>query len=162
MLIAHYKPPSWLNAMDAKVSARKKPTISVMVVRIGPEARAGSIFSPLSIRLHNSHQDSISVTKNGQVMRVPTLNGNSIYELSYNKRGTKLFGHQDKNLAQFIFTIARESIRLKQAREQSKTAERNRIMRDLHDNVSGKLLHLIHSADSEHQAHIKALSREGA
>jgi hypothetical protein len=36
--------------MVAKLSVRKKPTISVIVVKIGPEARAGSIFIFFRIR----------------------------------------------------------------------------------------------------------------
>lgn len=112
------------------------------------------IFSPLRIKILNTSQDAIVISENGQVMRVPTLNCKKVYELSHNRKGTRLFGRQDLKLAQSIFTIARESIGLKQAYEQSVTTERKRVMRDLHDDVSGKLLQLIHSANTEELAQL--------
>ncbi len=106
------------------------------------------IFNPLDIRLLDKAQSAVSATRNAQVMRVPTLNGDRTYELSYKQKGARLFGNRDIELAQAIYTIARESIRLKQSHDQSVAAERRRIMRDLHDDVSGKLLQLMHSTDS--------------
>ncbi len=109
-----------------------------------------------------THASSASLDKNGLVLRVPSLSGNGVLELVGKSGGRQLFSPNDIRVANSFTRLIRN---MNDARERENTRlqdDRDRIVRDLHDDVGGRLLNLIYrakenSVTNEARATLKAL-----
>lgn len=106
------------------------------------------IFQPLNCRTI-PEQDSVQLAEHGQGMRVPSLPGEPGWELLYAVNGSRLFSRQDIELAEMILALMGKAMHAMQAREQGVLEERNRIKRDIHDDLGARLLAVIHGDSLE-------------
>ena len=112
------------------------------------------IFDPLNISEQEQIIDATRIRDNGLILLVPALSGQGSVKLACGNRGGRLFVPEDVRLADAILGLARKSANLREAQEKGASEERDRIMRDLHDDVGAKLLTLVHRAQSPENAQV--------
>jgi len=107
------------------------------------------IFDPLDARTVDGSRAAAGLDRDGLVLVVPDIQGADRHvELSGRSRGNRLFTPGDVRLASFILALARKSAGLRAAQERGAGLERERIARDLHDDVAPHLLMLVHRANT--------------
>lgn len=95
----------------------------------------------------------LEVAEDGVHMYVRALcPGESHYRLAYPGAGGRLFTRSDLRIAHLLRDLTGEAIAAARARERGAEVERQRIMRDLHDDLGGHILSLLRNAPDEHQA----------
>lgn len=118
------------------------------------KAMLHAVFQPLSLEKNNIPVERPELARNGALLLVPAF-GEDVpgLKLLYGQNGRRLFGRRDRDLAQALNSVASRICNLREARQAGANQERKRIMRDLHDDVGGRLLSLMHTAcDSRHEA----------
>jgi signal transduction histidine kinase len=110
------------------------------------------IFEPLNVRVVTGQTGGVLLKENGFVLAVPDVEPENQLLLSGRSHGNRLFNREDVRLASFILTLARKSAGIREAQERGATLERERIARDLHDDVAPQLLTLAHTAESRENA----------
>lgn len=115
------------------------------------------MYRPLKVRSSGEPTDRSQVLENGICLRVPPLGGGTAVDLQYYQRGTRLFTRRDARLADAFVALATRSLHAFEARERGVANERERIMRDLHDDVGARLLTLSRRCRDPREA---ALARE--
>lgn len=96
-------------------------------------------------RINNQHK----------VLEVPSIMLKHGYILSTSDQSTT-FNNDDVELANSLLKLTQQFITIEEAVEKGASEERQRIARDLHDDVAARMLTLIHSVKDEHTI---ALSR---
>ncbi|BCG62637.1 MAG: two-component system, NarL family, sensor histidine kinase DevS [Methyloprofundus sp.] len=119
------------------------------------------IYRPLSVKVHASVIDTVSLTDQGLSIVLPSLDNQKYIELSGLERGAKLFSMQDVHFIESALVYARNCINWKSVREEGAIQERERIRRDLHDDVGALLLTLVHLAESEENAELARRALKG-
>ena len=133
---------------------RSLPTLLAGLVdtgRAGEEAWHNTLkdmFLPLSVRHLEGPLTAPGLEKHGEIMLVPTLDGASGIELSLADRGSRLFHSSDVALAKTLHEVARNTEDRLTVYNRGVKEERERIMRDLHDEVGGRLLSLVHTTNT--------------
>lgn len=110
------------------------------------------IYLPLSVQQFPQAVDSIGLSNHGLTIKLPALNNQQHIVLSGKERGAKLFNKHDVDFIESALAYARNCITWKNNREEGASQERERIIRDLHDDVGALLLTLVHKAESEENA----------
>ncbi len=101
------------------------------------------IFRPLRWTPVPQSVQQATLLDEGVRLRVPGLGGGPTLDLEYRRHGHALFSHRDARLADVLYTVAVRAEESWFARESGARAERERIMRDLHDDVAARLLTLV-------------------
>ncbi|HET7371602.1 MAG TPA: hypothetical protein VFK45_12285 [Gammaproteobacteria bacterium] len=109
-------------------------------------------FRPLDTRTVESEVKGAVILGNGVCLRVPPLGAGPAVDLLYQQRGTRLFTREDARLADTFVALATRSLHAFEARERGVARERERIMRDLHDDVGASLLTLSRRCDEPKNA----------
>lgn len=105
-------------------------------------------FAPL--QMQETDQVARPVLKdNGQVLLVPSLPGFAGWRLDYAASGTRLFTPQDEKLAEMMYALVEQAWHALSARDEGMLAERDRIRRDLHDDLGARLVSVMHSSELE-------------
>lgn len=118
------------------------------------------VFRPVSIQSKNESITETEIVENGSRLLVPCLQDGCCMDLQYAEKGRRLFNSQDVKLAQSLFNISRASVKQRESYLNGMQDERKRIMRDLHDDVGGRLLTITHSAQGDlSSVAIEALKR---
>lgn len=99
-------------------------------------------FSPLRIDSLESPIESARLGDNGQSMDVPGLDSQNAIRLNYPFSGHRLFSPDDVSLSQGLWDLAQRAVTDRRRYEDAVINERERIHRDLHDDVGAKLLSL--------------------
>ncbi|GEM_PF-2280460 len=115
------------------------------------------VFRPLSIKLKQQNVTEVKMAGNGACLLTPCLDPECGVELYYADKGHRLFNRDDISLAQALFNITRQAMAQKKNYTLGMLEERKRIMRDLHDDIGGKLLTLVHGETEGSQAASDAL-----
>ncbi len=102
-------------------------------------------FRPLSLESAEGDIAEATIVGNGVRMLVPSLSDHGHITLCYAEKGGRLFNSADTKLAQALFNISKASITQRESYANGVLDERKRIMRDLHDDVGGRLLTLTHA-----------------
>jgi signal transduction histidine kinase len=102
------------------------------------------VFNPLTLNTIKDKRDIVTIAVGGMTMQLPDLDGQSTIEAFCCNRGKRLFISTDANLANRLLELMRQSRDIMTAREQGAQEERQRIQRDLHDDVAARLLTLLH------------------
>lgn len=104
------------------------------------------IFSPLELTPLSHPIKMTAVRENGLILEVPGVDQENGWKLIAHQGGTKLFGSEEERLAFMIHrltcTVLQATTRILSARLKGAEKERERIMRDLHDDVLPKLITL--------------------
>lgn len=111
------------------------------------------VFNPLHIR----PLERVTITaigEEGLSLRVPNLGSQDGVELIYRSAGRRLFGPIDIELVESLLQMAGPAVDAKRARDKATRRERERIMRDLHDDVCSSLQTLSHRLEGDENAHM--------
>lgn len=105
------------------------------------------IFLPLNIKSINEPRNKLEIINNGANLLVPALNNNSTLLLQYQNKGKKLYSKADLNLCNSLYEITQYTANSKKAHEKGMTTERQRISRDLIDDIVTPLQDIFQNSD---------------
>lgn len=144
-----------LHARDTRLSELMPELIRVSSAPMGPEALAASwrnlldlAFQPLSMSEDMHEINDSCILDAGLRLAIPRIEGPGGLVLSHADGGRRLFLPADLELAQSLLELLRQAVSRQEDYARGAHEERERIARDLHDDVGAKLLTLIHRAES--------------
>ncbi len=105
-----------------------------------------ALFEPLDISIGVEHVDEPRLENNGATLAIPALEPGRVWRLHYGRGGRRLFAPRDREQAGALLAVARRVTAVAEAKEAGARRERHRIARDLHDDIGGLLLNLVHRA----------------
>lgn len=107
------------------------------------------MYQPLEqITLSQRHEGVTQLTEEGLALLVPACAGNSARLLRYPAQGARLFAPRDRDFAEALVHLTTLAESSHAAQELGAQEERQRIARDMHDDVGARLLMLMHHAKS--------------
>lgn len=116
------------------------------------------LFSPLQLDFaNNEHAEKFLIADNGSTLVGPSFAGDGTLRLQHANHGRRLFVEDDCRDAQTLwslFAVVRDSLN---AREHGADNERDRIRRDIHDDLGAKLLSILHRSNDDEQ---RSLARD--
>jgi signal transduction histidine kinase len=119
-----------------------------------------SVFRPLSTRLVAQRTEVIEIADEGQVLRVPLLGTRQAVALEHAQGCARLFTRSDVATAQRVLALYGVMLRALRAKGEGASAERERIRKDIHDDLGAKLLTLLHRAVPDDQALVREAIRD--
>ena len=112
------------------------------------------IFHCADVTLQPGRLDDLSIESNGYDLRLPAIGSEHHVILTGKERGTRLFTLKDVRLVRGLYELANRTMSLRMEQEKAVNAERDRIMRDLHDDIGAQLLALVHLSEGRQVAEI--------
>lgn len=107
------------------------------------------VYQPLEqITLAQGQEGVTQLTEEGAALLVPACAGNSARLLRYPAQGARLFAPRDRDFAEALVHLTTLAESSRAAQELGAQEERQRIARDMHDDVGARLLMLMHHAKS--------------
>ncbi|AKM09106.1 two-component sensor histidine kinase [Croceicoccus naphthovorans] len=100
-------------------------------------------FSPLEVvELEPDHgrNHTVAIVDHGTALRVPEVMDSPPLLLQFKQKGLRLFQERDRKSASRMFELAVSLKRKRDAFEEGVASERSRISRDLHDDLSARLV----------------------
>jgi signal transduction histidine kinase len=110
------------------------------------------LFQPLRITPLPDASSAPRISDEGLTLTVPDLGAQGTFQLAYRSGGRRLFGPSDVDLVASLLQMSGPAVDAHLAREAATRRERERIMRDLHDDVGARLLTLTHRLRSREEA----------
>lgn len=110
------------------------------------------LFEPLNISTETRLLREPQIEEGGLVLALPTIATDQHIRMTGRNRGKRLFNMSDLQLAALLYVLTGKLTELREAQERGAAIERERIARDLHDDVAPQLLTLAHRADSAENA----------
>jgi signal transduction histidine kinase len=86
---------------------------------------------------------ALALENQGQGLFVPNLSGDHGYYLEMANQGRRLFNSQDVKIVKELLAISKKALIAQQQKTQAIQEERQRLMRDLHDDLAGQLMKLM-------------------
>jgi signal transduction histidine kinase len=127
------------------------PQVSELAFVTGAEAREGywdvllrRMFDPIEIRREGVAAAQAGVRDDGLALAVPAVGEIQGRTLHYAAGGRRLFSSRDANFATTLCHLAGQVLSGREGYERGVQQERQRLARDLHDNIGARLLRLIH------------------
>ncbi len=118
------------------------------------------IFQPLTLERAESMVQQVELAADGTALLLPGVAGEPGLRLGCPQQGKRLYSRQDAQLAQSLIDLGRRALQLRVSHEQGAEAERQRIVRDLHDDVGAELVTLMHCLqNSEHAERVAQVTR---
>ena len=109
------------------------------------------VYEPLDIKPVDDQNteivDKAQILRNGIGLRLPALPSGSALELSGAEHADRLFNSNDVRFASAVWGLFNHAVQFRLALEQGASEERQRIARDLHDDVAARVLTLVHRAE---------------
>lgn len=109
-------------------------------------------FNSLSVETKAGSIEESRLKADGEQLVVPNLNAKTYTVLNGRSKGTRLFSPADVGLASALFSLLKQLRDVRSAYDAGASEERDRVMRDLHDDVGANLLNIIYDAKSKEQA----------
>lgn len=91
------------------------------------------------------------IQREGVMLVIPAVGYLPVVGLQYAAGGRRLFSSRDITLAQEVCAMLQYALQAKDAYEQGADQERNRIGRDLHDNIGAQLLSALQSSKQDYK-----------
>jgi len=112
------------------------------------------VFDPLQIQPVENLQpgegeQQAALLRDGLELFVPAVNSLPALRLEYARGGRQLFDSRDLLLVEELVAMLRHTIASGSAHEKGVSEERQRIARDIHDNIGSQLLSALHSQDAD-------------
>ena len=111
---------------------------------------AEAVFAPLDIREIQSGYRQIEASSNGDCLYLPLSTGSTL-QLSHAAQGRRLFSQRDTRQAGLILSLYQLTTSAVTARQEGAQQERQRMKRDLHDDLGAKLLQLLHRSEGSNK-----------
>lgn len=123
-----------------------------------------AVYLPLQISSDSTalnESDTARVIENGLALLVPDLrkNGHTL-RLQHAANGSRLFTNQDVLTLEAVRNLFALSLDMFRARDTGAQVERERIARDIHDDLGAKLLTLLHKSSTDHQPLVREAIRD--
>lgn len=156
----------WLGRRRPDLAALYRDTLSV-AFQHGGQAKAAAwrgvmerLFAPLRMENLPAPLAATALEDEGLSLLVPGPEGTPALRLGYAASGRRLFNAEDRALADELAAMAEAAGRDRMAYETAVARERQRIARDLHDDVGARLLSSLHARDESQRQDflIEALS----
>lgn len=125
------------------------------------EATLRKVFKPLDVEQRDGLLTTPRVVDHGAALLVPRVEAPEHLRLLYARGGQKLYHGRDIVLVEALLGVTRRSCRVWRARDEGARAERQRILRDLHDDVGGRLLSLLHASPDDRVAQLTRSALQG-
>ncbi len=106
------------------------------------------LFDPLDIDAAEEPVATVALTADGVGLSIPPAADQGSVVLRYRNQGRLLFNSQQVDLANELVSFMRKAERTRDEYARGVSEERQRIARDLHDDVSGRLLTSLRQADT--------------
>lgn len=106
-------------------------------------------YSDYKLILKNGSSNTCQLTNDDMTILVPCIENKATYELTSNNPDST-FTDNDVQLVTALLKLTHQFISNQQAIEIGASEERQRIARDLHDDVAARMLTLIHQAKDQH------------
>lgn len=110
------------------------------------EALIRDVFDPLDLHPVEEKQEP-ALLRDGLELRVPAVASMPGLKLEYARGGRQLFDTRDLTLVEELVAMLLHTIASGTAHEKGVSEERQRIARDIHDNIGSQLLSALHSHD---------------
>ncbi len=156
---------NWLSPRDAPESLHKRlPAILQQAFEYQrPVAQQWGqalqdIYHPLSCEPSSERIETPQLRDNGLRMAVPAVADQGSYLLSYASGGRRLFNPRDLQFSVQALTLFRYARDYHQSFQNGVISERQRVARDLHDDVGARLLSVVYRAQGDEQ--LQRLARE--
>lgn len=109
-------------------------------------AKLREVFQPAILEATDAVSSS-RLLDDGQRLRVPGFDRTPALELAYRNMGRALFTRADRDFADVAWRLFVRVAEFREAFDRGAQAERSRVARDLHDDVSAKLLGLLYRTE---------------
>ncbi|WP_054303978.1 hypothetical protein [Gemmobacter sp. LW-1] len=143
----------WLGRRRPDLAALYRDTLSV-AFQHGGQAKANAwrgvmerLFAPLRVEALPAPVTGALLEDEGLALVIPGPEGTPALRLGYAAAGRRLFNAEDRALADELATLAEAAGRDRVTYETAVARERQRIARDLHDDVGSRLLSSLHARD---------------
>ncbi|MBY0574914.1 MAG: hypothetical protein K2P84_14640 [Undibacterium sp.] len=108
-----------------------------------------SVFKPLHFSHAIQTRSQIEIADHGLILAIPSIDATQTILLEACQKGERLFHRNDITLVNAIRDLLQFGLRQKQLKLHIENEERDRIMRDLHDDLGANIISLIHYKDKE-------------
>lgn len=116
------------------------------------------VFRPVThILYQETHETHLSSNAESLWIALPN---NETLCLQHAEGGRRIFNRNDMETANLILALHALITDIAQAKQEGARAERNRIRRDLHDDLGAKLLRLLHQSSGDTQALVRESIRD--
>lgn len=113
-----------------------------------------TVFDPLHLTVSPAVSQP-SIQQSGQTLLIPTLQPDQLNSqslvLHHAARGQRLFTRQDVRTVETLVQLAELALSVARARDTGARLERERIARDIHDDLGARLLYLLQKSAPEQQ-----------
>lgn len=106
------------------------------------------MFEPVDLAAVEDAGSGVAIRRDGLDLAVPAIADAPALILRYGWSGQRLFGSRDAKLAEQLVRMMRYSETSRSEFERGRTEERQRIARDLHDDVGARLLSGLHKSET--------------
>jgi signal transduction histidine kinase len=119
-----------------------------------------AVFDPLHLT-RQAHSGNATIVTSGQLLLIPDLVLTPtdatplMFALHHAARGQRLFTRQDLHTVQMLTQLADLALSVARARDTGARLERERIARDIHDDLGARLLYLLQKSGPEQQVIVR-------
>nr|WP_306263417.1 ATP-binding protein [Pararhizobium sp. IMCC3301] len=144
--LVHRRSASLKGRMAAIVGTALSPTNREHALRW--DALLSDVFAPLAPPdMAGQKVDAPRIDEDGLALLIPGIEGLEPRRLRYAQRGRRLFSRDDVEVAANILQMHDLASDSRRAYERGVILERDRISRDVHDNIGAQLLSALHSRE---------------